>query len=212
MIRPRGRVLSGILAIGAILVVTVIVLFVLNRALTDTERVEELAGSVQSVVAIVAILGGGAFAYYKLQIFRVFEPHLTISHEVSHRYIGDNYVHIAVTATLHNSSKVKMELRKGFFLLQQISPLSDEEIEPLYEQVFGDQDYEHIQWPTLEEVDREFGEGELIVEPGESHPETFEFILPRGYDSVMAYTYFYNPISQRPPGWAATKVYDMIET
>ena len=67
MIRPRGRVLSGILAIGAILVVTVIVLFVLNRALTDTERVEELAGSVQSVVAIVAIVGGGAFAYYKLQ-------------------------------------------------------------------------------------------------------------------------------------------------
>ena len=144
MIRPRGRVLSGILAIGAILVVTVIVLFVLNRALTDTERVEELAGSVQSVVAIVAIVGGGAFAYYKLQIFRVFEPHLTISHEVSHRYIGDNYVHIAVTATLHNSSKVKMELRKGVFLLQQISPLSDEEIEPLYEQVFEDQDYEHI--------------------------------------------------------------------
>ena len=131
--------------IGVVLLTTTIALFVLNRTWTDAERGKDLAAIIQSLVTVVAIVGGGAFAYYKLQIFRVFEPHLTISHEVSHRYIGDNYVHIAVTATLHNSSKVKMELRKGFFLLQQISPLSDEEIEPLYEQVFEDQDYEHIQ-------------------------------------------------------------------
>ena len=195
-----------------VLLATTLVLFLLNRTWTDAERGKDLTAIIQSIVTVVAIVGGGVFAYYKLQIFRVFEPHLTISHEVSHRYIGDNFIHIAVTATLHNSSKVKMELRNGFFLLQQISPLSDEEIEPLYEQVFEDQDYEHIQWPTLEEIEREFGEGELIVEPGESHPETFEFILPRRYGSVMVYTYFYNPISQRPPGWAATKVYDMIET
>ena len=130
--------------IGVVLLTTTIALFVLNRTLTDAERGKDLAAIIRSLVTVVAIVGGGAFAYYKLQIFRVFEPHLTISHEVSHRYIGDNYVHIAVTATLHNSSKVKMELRKGVFLLQQISPLSDEEIEPLYEQVFEDQDYEHI--------------------------------------------------------------------
>ena len=195
--------------IVVVLLTTTIALFVLNRTWTDAERGKDLAAIVQSIVTVVAIVGGGAFAYYKLQIFRVFEPHLTISHEVSHRYMGDSYVHIAVTATLHNSSRVKMELRKGFFLLQQLSPLRDEDIEPLYEQVFEDQDYEHIQWPTLEEVEREFGEGDLIVEPGESHPETIEYILPRWHKSVMVYTYFYNPVSSTPQGWTATNVYDM---
>ena len=197
--------------VTVVLLTTTLVLFVLNRTWTDAERGKDLTAIVQSVITVVAIVGGGVFAYYKLQIFRTFEPHLTISHEVSHRYIGDSYVHIAVTATLHNSSKVKMELRKGFFLLQQISPLSDEEVKSLHDQVFEDQEYQHIQWPTLEEVEREFGKGELIVEPGESHPETFEFILPQWYDSIMVYTYFYNPTSPQPQGWAASNVYDIAD-
>ena len=198
--------------IGVVLLTTSIALFVLNRTWTDAERGKDLVAIIQSLVTVVAIVGGGIFAYYKLQIFRTFEPHLTISHEVSHRYIGDSYVHIAVTATLYNSSKVKMELRKGFFLLQQISPLSDEEVKSLQDQVFENQEFQHIQWPTLEEVEREFGKGELIVEPGESHPETFEFILSQWYDSVMIYTYFYNPMSSQPQGWVASNVYDIKDT
>ena len=212
MLWPQGQVQRSMWIISTVLVSTIVALFILDRTFMDAARGKDLAGILQAVVTVVAIAGGGIFAYYKLQIFRVFAPHLTISQEVSHRYIGDRYVHISVTATLHNSSKVKIELRKGFFLLQQISPMPDEEVDSLHAEVFKEEKYEHIQWPTIEETDREFGPGDLIVEPGESHPEPFEFILPRHYESVMIYTYFYNPISSHPEGWAASKVYDITDT
>ena len=167
---------------------------------------------VQSVITSAAILVGGAFALFKLQLFRDFQPHLTISNAVSHRRIGESYVHIDVTATLHNSSKVKMELREGFFRLQQVAPAIDEEVEALYAQVFWDQEHSYLQWPTLDDARRDWDKGMLIVEPGESHQETYEFIVSRDVESVIIHTYFYNPYSSSPEGWGATTVHDIIST
>ena len=159
---------------------------------------------------------GGIFAYYKLQLFRDFKPHLTISHDISHRVLSDSYMHIGVTATLHNRSKVQIELRKGFSRLQGVAPVSDEEVESLYAGTFEDMEHDTLQWPTLDEVDRAWDEGELIVEPGESHAETFEFIVGAYvYDTVLVYSYFYNPEAPHDPGsargWHATRVHDIVE-
>ena len=165
---------------------------------------------VQSVITSVAILIGGAFALFKLQLFRDFQPHLTISNAISHRRIGESYVHIDVTATLHNSSKVKMELREGFFRLQKLAPVQDEEIENLYAQVFLDQEHSYLQWPTLDDARRDWDKGMLIVEPGESHQETYEFIASIDVESVIIHTYFYNPYSSSPEGWGVTTVHDII--
>ena len=123
-------------------------------ALTDT-KFTDAATAVQAIGILVAICVGGVFAYQRLQIFRTFEPHLTITHKVSHRHIGDSYTHIAVTATLRNSSKVQVELRDGFFRLQKITPLPDEEVEALYAQAFNeDGEYVNLQWDTLERIER----------------------------------------------------------
>ena len=182
-------------------------------ALTDT-KFTDAATAVQAIGILVTICVGGVFAYQRLQIFRTFEPHLTITHKVSHRHIGDSYTHIAVTATLRNSSKVQVELREGFFLLQQIAPLLDEEVEALYAQVFiEDGGYVNLQWNTLDEVSRIWDKGDLIVEPGESHPETCEFIVSREVESVILYTYFCNQrfpqYTQSAKGWVAKTVYDI---
>ena len=180
---------------------------------TNTEFIDS-ARSIHAVGILVAICVGGVFAYQRLQIFRTFDPHLTISHEISHRRIGDSYVHIDVTATLHNSSKVQVELRQGFSRLQLVSPTWDEQIETLYAQVFIDKTEQHVRWDTLEEVHREWRSGELIVEPGEFHPETYEFIVSNEVETVIIYTYFYNPrFSQgelSAEGWVATTYYDIV--
>ena len=181
--------------------------------LTDVSF-KDSATIVQAIGTTVAIAAGGVFAFQRLQLFRTFEPHLTISHQVSYRPIGESYVHISVTATLYNSSRVKIEIRKGFFLLQQIAPVPDEEIEHLYSQLFEDREQNNLQWPTLDEFERDWDRGELIVEPGESHPETFEFIVSTEVDSVTIYTYFHNSrFSQRAQaaeGWGATTVFDIM--
>ena len=174
--------------------------------------IKDLAGIFQSAITVFAIVVGGVFAWFKLQAFRDFEPHLTISHEVHHRIISDSYVHIDVTATLHNSSRVKMDFREAFIRLQQISPTSDAEVESLYTSVFMNREYEDLQWPVLYEVPSTWDVNELIVEPGESHQETYEFIASTDVESVIVYTYYYNSRggSEAPVGWGATTVYDIV--
>ena len=42
----------------------------------------------QAVGAVTVIVVGAVVAYQRLQIFRTFQPHLTITHEISHRPVG----------------------------------------------------------------------------------------------------------------------------
>lgn len=213
--RARG-LWRSLLIIGTVLVLLIATFAALNLTLASTGKLKDIAAIIQSSVAAVAISAGGVFAYYKLQWFRDLEPHLTITHEVSHRPIGDSYVHIAVSATLYNSSRVKLGLREGFFLVQQVSPSSDEEIEERFAEVFVTGDQLDFQWPTLDERHLSWREGELIVEPGESHRETYEYIVSKETGTILIYTYYFNPEHAEhrsgAEGWEASTVYDIFES
>ena len=175
----------------------------------------------RSAVYSLAILVAGAVAIYKLQVFRDLEPHLTISQAVSHRSVGDKYTHIFVTTTLRNSSKVEVDVRQEFFRVQQIAPVSNEELDRLVGAVFRrenqqEESQKEIQWPTLDEVWRDWDPHEVIVEPGESHQETVEFVIPSDVRPVLVYYYFFNPRflpgSGTVEGWGATSVHDIVGT
>lgn len=202
--------------IGSIIAIVVAMVFLLDGILPDVGRAKDSMGIIQSFVAIVAIVTGAYLAHKRFQLFRTFQPHLTITHRISHRRLSSSYIHIDATAILLNNSKVQVELLKGFVRLQQVSPISDEEAESLYARVFEDREYETLPWPVLEEFERLWSKSELIVEPGESHAETFEFIVRASdFRSVLIYTYFYNPNAKQETGtaegWAATTVYDIME-
>ncbi len=184
---------------------------------TDISRIRDVVGIVQAFVWAFLIIAGGIFAYRKLQLFRDFEPHLTVTHSVTHRLIGTQYMHISVTATLHNSSKVKVEIREGFFQLMQIAPIDDDDVEQLYSQVFHSNDSVDIldiQWPLLDMLPRASSTNALVIEPGETHLELGEFIVSNEVKTILLYSYFYNSKSfegsQSAPGWTATTVYDII--
>ena len=154
---------------------------------------------------------------FKLRVFRDLKPHLTITQRVSHRRVGTKYVHLAVIASLHNSSKVAIEIRRSFSRLQAISPLTDKDIDQLYDDAFSDDDdYVSFWWPTLEAIKHPWNEGELIIEPSESHSETYEFIISADIETILVYTYFYNPRYETDvnvaEGWHATTVYDIKQT
>ena len=183
----------------------------LHLALPDAGRTRDLAWTIQTSVAALAIAVGGVFAGYKWQVFRDFAPHLTVSHVISHRFIGHSYVHIDATANLYNSSKVQIEIRNGFSRLQHIAPASDEEVEQLYAQVFLDRDHDYLQWPTGDDVLRTWDKNQFIIEPGETHTEIFEFIVSKEFKSALVYTYFYNARSAEPQGWGVATVYDIVD-
>ena len=189
----------------------------------------------QAILTSVAIVAGAIFAWRRGYIFRLGQPHLTITHDVTHRQVSPGYMHIEVTATLHNRSRVKVEIRDGLFTVQQISPTTDEDIEDMYAQTFdrGDR-YQDLGWKALEEIPRVWNKNELIAEPGESVTATFEYIVPDYVRSALLTTYFYNlrvmgkiddrmylPDAQRksrlwlwkvsgPRGWTRTTAHDML--
>ena len=214
----RGDWMRGVMFALGFLVIWGGITLPLYLFLPRSDVFKDVSAVLQSFITALAIAAGGYFALFKLQVFRNLQPHLTISHEITHRVVSDSYVHISVTAVLRNSSRVKVELREGFFDLARIAPVTDEEVARLYGDVFyekrGDEMVEHIHWPALDTHTLIREEGELVVEPGGSHPETYEFIVSRDVKCVLAYTYFsnprYSPGSGVAPGWQATTVYDMM--
>ena len=115
----RATLVSGLTLLAIAVAVAVIVP---EWSWKNVGPIKDMAGGIQSALTVFAIVVGGVFALFKLQVFRTFEPHLTITHEVHHRYVGDSYVHIDVTATLRNSSRVAVGLREGEFSIQQVNP------------------------------------------------------------------------------------------
>ena len=205
---------NGLLIVVVVLGVLAGFAVVLQFTLPDGDEARNIAAIVQASVTALAIAVAGVFAGYKLRLFRDFEPHLTISHSIAHRRVGDAYVHIFVTATLWNSSKVAVEVRDELLRVQQIAPVSREEVESLVAQVFQQKAEKYMQWPTLDQVLRAWEAHEVVVEPGESHQETVEFVIPDYVGSVLIYTYFYNPTfrqgSGTAEGWGATSAYDIL--
>ena len=166
--------------------VSLVVIF--NAVSSDLARAGDWAKIIQSSLTSLAIIGGGVFAAYKLKQFRDFQPDVTIALTVSHRTIGDSYLHLDVTA-------------------------SDEEVEGLYAQVFIDRDEDYLQWPTLENVPIALEENQLIIEPGEVVQHTYEFIISKDVESVLVSAYFPNPRfpkGSQSQGWGATIAYDIV--
>ena len=157
-----------------------------------TNLVKEWLVILGALVTTAAAVVGGFLAWRNAQIFRAKSPHVTITHKVSHREIGDSYVHIFVTAVLHNSSRVHIEFLDGFASIRQIRPVSDEDVEYLYGQVFVEQDFAYLQWPDLDVLRHRWDRNGLLVEPGEAETEIFDFVVNRDVESVAIATYFYN--------------------
>ena len=178
------------------------------------ENILSFFGIAESFFTIAAIVGAGAYAIVKLRVFRDLKPHLTMRQSVSHRRVGSEYIHVAATATLYNGSKVAIELRQSFSRAQTISPLTDRDIEQLYFEAYGVAENRSVWWPTLEQVDRTWTKGELIIEPGETHSETFEFIIGATNKTILINTYCFNPRLKtgkgEAEGWDATTVYDIV--
>ena len=206
--------LPVILIALAVVIAPVIAIFILDTFLDSPRKIGLAVGVLQGYVTVVAIGAGGAFAIYRFRIFRSLEPHITVSHTVSHRVVGDSYIHIFVTAMLHNGSKVEVEIREATFALQMIAPMTDFAVEAFSAEAFGDGEPNYIQWPTLHEELRSWDENEFIVEPSASHPESVEFIVSKEVKSILIDTYFYNrrydSHSRSSQGWGVTTAYDII--
>ena len=183
-----------------------------------------MVSAIQAFVAAVAIVLGAIFAYERFQVFRTFYPHLSIEHKIAHRHLSENYIHIDVTVVMYNSSRVQVQIRESFALVQEVGPIPDDRAELLRKAAWQEKVDPTFPWQIIGRLTRKWSENDLIVEPGERHSKTLEFIIDRAGVSivpnhpdqtVLIYTYFFNERrlsdSQTAEGWAAATVYDIGE-
>ena len=74
---------------------------------------------------------------------------------------------------------------------------------------------EQIGRPVLYEKRRSWLEGDISIEPGEEHQETFQFIVSRSVESVVALTVVNNPrhskgSRNRAEAWRCYTFHDML--
>ena len=183
---------------------------------SNVSRIKDVAAAIQSAVTVIAIVTGGIFALFKLQAFRDFEPHVDVTHDIRHRLMNNTYLHIDVRATLHNTSRVKIEFRRARFSVQQVLPNSNEDIREKHDQVFIKEEKRDIQWPVLNVIDHAWDPGKLVVEPDEKHSESQEFIvLKENAETVRIDTFFFDQRFAEPSdefGWSATTFCDIVES
>ena len=201
------------------------------------------AGIAQAAATVVAVALGGVFAWRQGIIFRQGKPHISIVHSITHRQISPQYAHLEVEVALHNSSRVKVEIRDGLFNIEQLSPMTDVEVDGIFAKAFADGKVEQYQppaWGLLYEGLLEWAEGSLIIEPGQTAVETYEYILAGYIGAVLVSTHFCNiqvmgkvPVDVNPrnaemkrkggfwrkarfwqtagaPGWTKTTVHDIV--
>lgn len=193
--------IGNMLVVLAVVVGLIGVVAILHWFLPEEpSRYKDLVGIIQSGAIAAALIIGGIIANAKLELFRHLEPHLTIAHTVSHRPVGNGYVHIAVKAVLRNSSRVVVKLRDGRFQLQHITapaPLGN----VLYQQ-----------WPILARGSFDLGGQEISIEPGQTIQEVLQFIVPSSATTVLIDYFFHDSRFPDDPlrGWGMTDVYDII--
>lgn len=198
-----------IVEILLVVLLTIVGLFasvaLLDWVLPDAAQLGDWADIALAAVSILAILFGGLFAAIKFDLFRESEPHLTISHTINHRPWGNGYWHLDVKATLNNSSKVRVELHGGYFILQQIRPASGEDDIPEPSIVYP-------YWPVLEEFSIDLRDRPLELEPGQSLHEVLQFMVPGHVETVLIHYSFHDAdsLAEQPSGWGITEVYDII--
>ncbi len=219
-VAPLGDLKLGFLNRGMIApVVGIIVAVVLPVAavwwLNRNPQLDvwEAAGIVGSVGTLILLGIGGIFAIYQFRLFRHHEPHLNVAQTVSHHQVSPSYVAISITVHLRNNSRVVVRIREALFRIQRFSGFEDVAIETMFRHAFVFRSHSVIEWPTLQEVRRFWDPGEIAIEPGGIHSESYEFIVANDVQTVMVYSSFYNPETPRGEderrAWHATSVYSL---
>jgi hypothetical protein len=169
--------------------------------------------SIFEAFMMITIVVGGGFALYKLGVFRDLKPHLTLEQSVSHRPIGDDYVHIAIQVSLLNTSKVAVSITDAVFIVQQVAPLSNQEVETLYAEIFDENSETDMQWPLLNQTHKTRPDGELIIEPHGKHVEYYETIISKGITTVLVFTRYnnanYTEGDDASKGWELSTAHDV---
>ena len=135
-----------------------------------------------TLAAILTLLGYAAFKWFQGE----FNPGLTIDYRQQRVNISPSQTLFFVEVEASNTSKVPIDVRYMEVTLRRLSRYTDEEANELYRLSFPSDGspIRAIPWGTIFTIPRNWEEGILTIQPGESHFESFEFLISSSYDTM----------------------------
>ena len=132
------------------------------------------ASSIANIAQVIGLIVGGTWAYRLFIRQRTVQPSLEIAHDFQSFLLEPDPIRtlIRVTVTIRNVSKILMSPRHGQLLLDFAGPTHDDT----------------VQWIDSNRREFDFGDYDLLLEPGESHRYVFDFVVARAAGLVRLRT------------------------
>ena len=207
--RNKGFRILTVVYVAGVIVLLCIALGVIDLPIADKSIVSLAGIFIASTVLMKDVLLS--------HVYRVFVPHLYIEHEVSHRPIEGNSMHIGVVAILRNTSKVKVRLQVcaakcQIFKIASVNNTVSNKADCIRFLLIS----EGRLFKFPEHKLNESVENEIIINPGQSYREVFYAVIPNDIPSVLIYTNFSYPRflggSEHKTGWDGKSFYDIHPT
>lgn len=181
---------------------------------------KELSEAISAFLTSLAIIVGGYWSYRLFVQRRQKYPRASISHYISHTYIGGEKLLLRVHMQIANKGDVLLEIVEGDLRVHQMLPV------PGYIQEIIDEGKDpvpykewEIPWPLVGRRTCSWQRGKFEIEPNESDELHFDFVVDAEIRSVIVYSHFLNSRKQirllwnwklgRNVGWGLTTTYDI---
>lgn len=176
------------------------------------ENYKNVAEIAQVIATVVAIVIGGIWTYKVFVAQRQKYPRLKVEHRISHRRLPDRKVLLTVEELLSNTGTVLLPLQVGEIRVSQVLPLSPQLSKLMEGKDPLRVDQKDVVWPLLHWRKRNWENGEMVVEPGETEQLYNDFLIGAEVETVQVLTYLKNPSVKRELGWGITSLYDLRRT
>ncbi len=175
----------------------------------NVEIIKNIFDIIQAIATVFAIIIGGIWSYMLFIRKRQKYPRANITHNITHRQIGNKKILLHVAVTITNVGDVLIALVSGETRIQQILPLSLELLKSINQ---GDklppEGNTEIEWPIIDSRESEWQNNQ--IEPGENDQLHYDFILDDSIKIIEIYSHFKNAkIPQKDIGWNTTTIYDI---
>lgn len=179
--------------------------------LTELSNWKTLIEFFESVVTIIGIIVGGLWTYNKFIKKREKFPRASVSHRIFEIDLNEDKKLVHLFVLVENIGDVLLSIASYDVRIIKIIPLDtaiEEKISRNEDPVTGDN--HEILWPLIYNREKEYGEGNVELEPKEKEELNFDFIIDKDVKVIQIYSYFKNKMkSDREIGWNCTTFHEI---
>jgi len=171
---------------------------------------ETWSDTLANATQALAIVVGGGWALWKFGLHREEWPRATLEQIITTQPLDQQQSLLRVLVGVKNAGNVLIDVEQVRVDVYQVLPLADETKKALEEGTLISSEESEATWPCIESRERSWSPGTARIEPEESEPFGFDFVIPADVKTIFVYSYVRNVRQRdRPIGWSVTQFYDL---